>query len=1053
MLRIKKKWNYFNFNYILKKGEIYVMQEQDISKKILSDIIVHMKYAKYLPDKKRRETWEELVTRNKEMHLRKLPELKDEIEEAYAFVYDKKIVPSMRSLQFSGLPIELNPARQYNCSTVAIDHPLAFSEITFLLLSGCGVGFSVQEHDVAKLPYLQIPIQPQDKRHRRKRYLVGDSIEGWADAVKILMKSYFEGTKDIEFDYRDIRPKGTALVTSGGKAPGPQPLKDCIHNIRKILNLALEERGNHTKLKPIECHDIICFIADAILSGGVRRCLQGDDEGLTNKGMKKIKDIEIGDIMITPSGQQKVVNKFDNGKKKLWKIKTNVGDFYSTDNHRWAKAINLKGEYEWVQTKDLEKSDTLIFNNKRIKGEYQDFPKDESYTSPKLDSNSAWFIGYFLGNGSCSKRKRKDIGHGLIDKKCRVSSPTNCCGIDERVKKEFSKFINKYSIHDKKTSIEFSSSKSDISDYFYKHIKQANIPIIIPSFITENSIEIRLAFLAGLLDSDGSVRMEVTENRIGTGQICLVSTKYYDFARQVQALYSTLGIPTKLKVENREKLGKGIEYIVSTIDSYFRNNLVDKLEKYSLKIQKDYVKYFPKKESYGLVFNRKLAKLGEVASIWNTNKNLSYKNIDNPKFIPVLIQDIIPDVKEEQTYDIEVENEHCFYVNGVLTHNSATISLFSLEDNEMMESKFGNWWEANSQRARANNSVVLLRHKLKKKDFKQLWEKVEVSGSGEPGLILTADKSYLVNPCGEVALKSKQFCNLTSINASSIENQEDFNARCKSASFIGTLQASYTSFHYLRDDWREQTEKEALLGVSMTGLADKRIMESVNFEEGAVVVKKENARMAKKLGINKAYRTCLVKPEGSASLCLGTSSGIHAWFAPYYIRRIRVGKDEAIYQYLSSMHPELVEDEYFKPDLQAVISIPVKAPDSAIYRSESPIDLLERMKVIQENWIQTGHRKGSNFHNVSITVSVKDNEWEEVGDWMWNNRRYYSGISVLPFDGGQYKQAPFEEIDKETYEKLYKKLKNVDLTKVVETDNNVNFKGIVACGGGACEIK
>lgn len=233
------------------------------STKILSDITVYMKYAKYLPEKQRRETWEELVERNKQMHIKKFPQLKEEIEHVYnEYVLTKKVLPSMRSMQFAGKPIDLNPTRIFNCAYLPVDDWRAFSETMFLLLGGTGVGYSVQKHHIEKLPEIRKP-----SLKRSKRFVIGDSIEGWADAIKVLMKSYFKGGATIRFIYDDIRPKGSMLVTSGGKAPGPQPLKDCIYNITKIL----DSKNDGDKLTPLEVHDIQCHIADAVLAGGIRR--------------------------------------------------------------------------------------------------------------------------------------------------------------------------------------------------------------------------------------------------------------------------------------------------------------------------------------------------------------------------------------------------------------------------------------------------------------------------------------------------------------------------------------------------------------------------------------------------------------------------------------------------------------------------------------------------------------------------------------------------------------------------------------------------------------
>jgi len=233
------------------------------SLEILSDITTHMKYAKYVPELQRRETYEEICNRNKEMHTKKYPQLKEEIENVYEnFVKTKKVLPSMRSMQFAGLPIERSPVRMYNCSFLPVDNMLAFSETIFLLLSGVGTGFSVQTHHIEKLPEIR---KPNPKK--TKRFLIGDSIEGWSDSIKVLMKSYFNGGSTINFDYGDIRPKGARLITAGGKAPGPDPLKECHLKITHILN----QKEDGDQLTSLEVHDIMCHLADAVLAGGIRR--------------------------------------------------------------------------------------------------------------------------------------------------------------------------------------------------------------------------------------------------------------------------------------------------------------------------------------------------------------------------------------------------------------------------------------------------------------------------------------------------------------------------------------------------------------------------------------------------------------------------------------------------------------------------------------------------------------------------------------------------------------------------------------------------------------
>jgi ribonucleoside-diphosphate reductase alpha chain len=379
------------------------------------------------------------------------------------------------------------------------------------------------------------------------------------------------------------------------------------------------------------------------------------------------------------------------------------------------------------------------------------------------------------------------------------------------------------------------------------------------------------------------------------------------------------------------------------------------------------------------------------------------------------------------------------------------ISLFDIDDDDMLTCKFGNWWENAPQRGRANNSAVIVRSKVDEEVFFDLWRKIEASGSGEPGFFFTNDKDWGMNPCAEISLRPFQFCNLTTIHAGDVESQEDLNARARAAAFIGTLQASYTDFHYLRDVWKRTTEREALIGVSMTGIASGSVLK-LDLKEAANIVKEENERVSSLIGTNAAARCTTVKPEGTSSLVLGTSSGIHAWHNNHYIRRIRVGKNESIYTYLQINHPELIQDEFFKPNIQAVIEVPQKAPEGALTRQESALDLLKRVSKVWKEWVKPGHRKGANKNNVSTTVTIKPDEWDEVGRWMWDNRDNFTALSVLPFSDHSYIQAPFEDITEEKYLELVKVLHNINLDDVVELEDGTNLQDQAACAAGACEI-
>ena len=293
---------------------------------------------------------------------------------------------------------------------------------------------------------------------------------------------------------------------------------------------------------------------------------------------------------------------------------------------------------------------------------------------------------------------------------------------------------------------------------------------------------------------------------------------------------------------------------------------------------------------------------------------------------------------------------------------------------------------------------------------------------------------------------------MTEIYVGDYPDQTELNKRAKVASFLGTLQATYTDFFYLRPEWKHNAEHDALLGVSLTGIASLPEQHGLDFEEAALKVVIENTNWADSLEINPAKRLTAIKPSGTTSLVLGTSSGIHAWYAPYYIRRMRLNKEEALYKYLKDTLPELVEDEFLRPHDTAVVSIPIEAPTGATFRSESALETLHRVKEYSTTWINEGHIEGSNKHNVSCTVNVKLEEWDGVKAWMWFNRAYYTGISLLPYDTGSYVQTPFEEITKEQYEKLLPLLEAIDLDSIEEYEDNTDLVGEMACSGGSCEV-
>lgn len=411
-----------------------------------------------------------------------------------------------------------------------------------------------------------------------------------------------------------------------------------------------------------------------------------------------------------------------------------------------------------------------------------------------------------------------------------------------------------------------------------------------------------------------------------------------------------------------------------------------------------------------------------------------------------------------EVHDIVCHIADVVVVGGV--RRAALIALFDRNDQEMLTCKSGSWWETNPQRARANNSAVLPHGEVEYDEFSDVIERTFNSFSGEPGIFWTSDpeRSMGTNPCCEIALNPAQFCNLTTINFTRIDGIHDFFKAVSAATLLGTIQASFTNFGYLSDRWRKQTEEEALLGVSLTGLAAnaanmQRFLQKDIFRHAALLAKDLNLYRAKDLDINPAARITTIKPEGTTSTCLDTTSGIHSAHAPYYIRRIRIDKGQELGQHLGTVLPPMfIEDDKFNPQ-NYVVSVPFAMPNAVTRQDETATAFLQNVFAMRNQWIEPGHTTGWNKHNVSCTVSYKEEERDLLKRVMWTNRQAYNGISLLPYDGGTYVQAPFEEISEATYQEMKELLPEVNLYDVQYGDSNKDERvQVLACSGGQCEL-
>jgi ribonucleoside-triphosphate reductase (thioredoxin) len=412
---------------------------------------------------------------------------------------------------------------------------------------------------------------------------------------------------------------------------------------------------------------------------------------------------------------------------------------------------------------------------------------------------------------------------------------------------------------------------------------------------------------------------------------------------------------------------------------------------------------------------------------------------DKKQLTPLMVHDIV-----------------CCIADGVVVggvRRAALISLFDPDDNEMLSCKHGSWWESAPWRGRANNSAVINRNSINAGHlFDYVMTACFNSNAGEPGIYWTNHEDWGTNPCCEIALQPKQMCNLTEVNVAACKTYQELTEAVQAAAILGTLQASYTNFTYLDPRWQKNCNEEALLGVSLTGLGEKweLVEHGPSLKFLSHLVGATNKLWADKIGIKASARQTCVKPSGTASAYFGTTSGIHAAHAEYYIRRVRIDTDHPLAAYLARELPEkYIKKDQFNPD-NWVVSIPVKMEGAILRDEESPIALMERAKHIAREWVSTGHITGKNAHNVSMTVSYKEEEKEQVLDWMWENRDFYNGISLLPFDESSYVQMPFETIDEKTYRSMLKGFPQLDLSQVNYGSMEDDRQNEAACAGGQC---
>ena len=586
--------------------------------------------------------------------------------------------------------------------------------------------------------------------------------------------------------------------------------------------------------------------------------------------------------------------------------------------------------------------------------------------------------------------------------------------------------------------------------------KQPNTALAIPEAIWRSPADVRAAFVAGLMDGDGCY---------SDRPVTVVSTIYETFARETVTLLATLGIIAELRIRRPEtEAGWKTQWVVSIKDALALQNAAALIGEHACGL---WVPRKGKQAGYtvpGELVKRDLPRK-EYVKLWSSSRGEDMNSatltslMDATHYVPVGVIEIRPG-GDAHTYDIEVRDGSMFVAEGYLVHNTAMISLFDNDDDEMRSSKNGDFERDNSQRWNANNSAVWPEGSLTQPEFIGQFLEMVQSGRGEPGIFNRQAANAMrparrqagdfgTNPCGEIILLEWQFCNLTAAVARHEDSYESLRDKVEVAAIIGTIQSMATHFPGLRPQWQRNCEEERLLGVDITGQLDSPIAQDAGVKERLRHVAIEtNRQLSVALGINQSASITCVKPSGNSSQLLNCSSGLHSRWAPYYIRNVRVAAHSPIYKVLRDASVPMDPENGQTPETANtwVIHFPVKSPEGAITRKD-------RTAIAQcEFWLQ--NKLYWTEHNPSCTITYRPDEMIDLMKWVWEHRDQIGGLSFLPAFDAKYDNMPYVEITREEYERLAPAFPEIDFSKVYryEEEDLTNAAQELACSSGICEV-
>ena len=988
------------------------------------------KFARWNEEKKRRETWQEVCDRvlgwfKKQPKAKNLTEA--DWEELYSYLYNLKASPAMRVIQMAGPPLDRCNVGVFNCSYLPIVDLLSFVELLYILMQGTGAGFSVESANVEHLPRIK-----RQKGGDKVKHVIEDSTEGWCDALKLGLETWFEGG-DVDFVFDKVRPAGARLKTKGGRSCGPDPLRDLLRFAR---DLTLKRQGKY--LTELDCHDLACMVGKIVQVGGVRRAALISLSDLNSNEMRESKsgawwqshvhrsmannsavyDSKPSDTVFmeewlslakSGSGERGIFNR--DGVLKMLPKRRKKAKFGT--NPCFHPDTRIHTSYGMLRIEDMYKDETHC----QVTVDDRKSPKETKFgvglkTASKVELTqvNAKVFKVVTEHGHeivCTDNHEFPTNRGRLQLKDMKSGDVIMLQSEEG-------YFGNFGGYGEGLLVGLCAGGGEITG------EERNLQISVEGvFLDINNYNMLKDCLRALARRTTSGSVKIANPRTA-------KTAKFSGAVFTNKMKSLCSIGSIQEIKNRipESVMQGsramvVGYLCGLTTTAAKISTYSGSDGSGMGMQID-------STSHRLLLDLQML-LGNFGVVSKVKKVVRKPDSS----VPVIDEKNNKHTHERYCLTVNQDNFLTFMENAGIEGIKGTMAEDVINSEKL--------YEVNNNEPYITKVKEITEHGYS-----------DVYCLNQPATHNLIANGLVAGNCAEIILRPHEFCNLTIVIARPDDTPETLKEKIRVATIFGTLQASCTNFKYIREDWRKNCDEEALLGVDITGQMDCPLLRPGSqgreklLEDLRAVVAKTNEEWAKKIGINRAAADTCVKPSGDSSQFFNCGSGIHAWFGKYFVRRVRERKDSPVARMLMDQGvPWMVAPE--DPSL-VCFEFPRKAPEGALTRhDQTAVEQLDNWLVWKKHFAE---------HSVSATIYIEETEWFEAGLWVHKHFDEVSGVSFLPRDNGTYTGTPYEEITEEEYNKRLAALPEIDWSKLVryETEDMTVGSQTYACTAGGCDF-